>query len=124
MKDDQIMHMYFDGQPDYLQSVDFDKNAGWEYNPLHVPGIFSKNKDQLSLFRLQSRSEAADEIDDKDLPYELESVDDLSSFYLAFHKCTLTGEREARPKKCRADEDDKEFISTRGTHPELSEYVS
>jgi len=124
LEDDYLMHMYFDGQSDELQSIDFHKEAAACYNPLSSPGIFTEDKAKLLRFLWKSRSESAYEINDGELPLGVKSVDELSCCRMSFHKCELTGAKESRPEDCGLDEDDKAVVSSRGIHARLSEYFA
>ena len=67
--------------------------------------------------------DAAYEVKENELP-EGSTVDDLACAKLAFHRCEITSQREARPEEAGPDEDDKELIKARGSHPRLSEYIT
>ena len=84
--------------------------------------MFVSGKEQLCLFRWASRKDTAYEIKEEELP-EGTSVDDLAGTVLAFHRCELTTERVERPEEAGPDEDDKDLMKTRGSHPRLSEYI-
>ena len=89
---------------------------------LKSDGIFISGETKLRLFQWTGRDDAAYEIQEDHLP-EGTTVDDLACAKLAFHRCEITPQREARPEDCGPDEDDKELIKARGKHPRLSEYI-